>query len=160
MNLFGDLMITALYTAFFQNLVLSFAYGTSEAVRVSLKPRSFGLFTVMISGFAVVTAAICHPLDRLPRVSALTDSMHALVQKRLLLPRESRFRSRRGRCLCCGGGSFSRGSAQTLRKQGDSAGVQGHPRHLPLHKSSLARIRGVFGQFGFLIRRRYEEKDD
>lgn len=84
MNLFGDLMITALYTAFFQNLVLSFAYGTSEAVRVSLKPRSFGLFTVMISGFAVVTAAICYPLDRLPRVSALTDSMHALVYAAVL----------------------------------------------------------------------------
>ena len=79
MNLFGDLMITALYTAFFQNLVLSFAYGSSEAVRISLKPRTFGMFTAMISGFAVISAAICRPVDRLPSVIALPDSVHALV---------------------------------------------------------------------------------
>lgn len=79
MNLVSDLIITALYTAFFQNLVLSFAYGTSEAVRISLKPRSFGMFTAMISGFAVITSAICFPLDRLPSVAALPESFHAFV---------------------------------------------------------------------------------
>lgn len=84
MNLFGDLMITALYTAFFQNLVLSFAYGSSEAVRISLKPRTFGMFTAMISGFAVISAAICRPVDRLPSVIALPDSVHALVYAAVL----------------------------------------------------------------------------
>ncbi len=79
MNIFSDLMITALYTAFFQNLVLSFAYGSSEAVRISLKPRTFGMFTAMISGFSVISGAICLPIDRLPSVMALPDSVHALV---------------------------------------------------------------------------------
>ncbi len=84
MNFFSDLMITALYTAFFQNLVLSFAYGSSEAVRISLKPRAFGMFTAMISGFAVISGAICQPIDSLPAVSALPESVHALVYAAVL----------------------------------------------------------------------------
>ena len=39
MNWFGDLLITALYTAFVQNLVFSGGYGASEALRLSYKPR-------------------------------------------------------------------------------------------------------------------------
>lgn len=79
MYFFSDLMITALYTAFFQNLVLTLAYGTSEAIRVSLKPKSFGIFAAMVSGFSVVTAVICYPLDRLPAVASLPLSLHTLV---------------------------------------------------------------------------------
>lgn len=79
MNRFADLLITALYTAFIQNLVFSGAYGASEAIRVSFNPKSFATFTAMISGFSVATAAICFPLDRLPSLTDFPDSLHALV---------------------------------------------------------------------------------
>lgn len=79
LSLFGDLIVTALYTAFFQNLVLSFGFGTSEMIRVSLKPKSFGMFAAMISGFSVVTSAICYPLDRVPAIAVLPEYLHAAV---------------------------------------------------------------------------------
>lgn len=80
----GDLIITALYTAFFQNLVLSFACGTSEAVRVSLKPRRFLIFALMISGFSVVTSAVCYPLERFTPVGGFPDYLRAPVYAAVL----------------------------------------------------------------------------
>ncbi len=80
----GDLVITALYTAFFQNLVLSFAFGASEAVRVSLKPRSLMIFAAMISGFSVVTSAVCYPLERFTPVGSFPDSLRVPVYAAVL----------------------------------------------------------------------------
>ena len=198
MNFFSDLMITALYTAFFQNLVLSFAYGSSEAVRISLKPRAFGMFTAMISGFAVISGAICQPIDSLPAVSALPESVHALVyaavlagvylitavilknniqsvgslsdkprhsgaqhscachpvhkpQKRLFLRGEHRLGARRGRCLCCCRRPARVGSSQALRKQRNSSGVQRNTGNVFVYQPFVARLRGFFGQFHFLL---------
>ena len=63
MKMISDLLITALFTVFVQNLVLSSGLGMSEAIRVSTKPGTFGKFAVMISGFSVVTSVICSLLN-------------------------------------------------------------------------------------------------
>ncbi len=63
MKIISDMLVTALYTVFVQNLVLSAGLGMSEAIRVSSKPGTFGRLAVMISGFSVVTSIICSLLD-------------------------------------------------------------------------------------------------
>lgn len=59
----SDLLITALFTVFIQNLVLNSGLGISEAIRVSTKPGTFGKIAGMISGFSVVTSVICSALN-------------------------------------------------------------------------------------------------
>lgn len=79
MKMISDLLITALFTVFIQNLVLSSGLGMSEAIRVSTKPGSFGKFAVMISGFSVVTSVICSLLNLTGNFSALPFAGKAAV---------------------------------------------------------------------------------
>ena len=58
-----DLLITALYTVFVQNLVICSGLGMSEAMRVSNRPGTFLKFAAMISGFSTVTSLICCIID-------------------------------------------------------------------------------------------------
>lgn len=79
MKMISDLLITALYTVFVQNLVLSTGLGMSEAIRVSTKPGTFGRFAVMISGFSVVTSILCSLIDSVPAVEESTYAVRAAV---------------------------------------------------------------------------------
>ena len=79
------LLQTALYMIFVQNLVFSGGYGSSEAIRMSTKPRRFGLFAVMIAFYSTVTALVCRVLDRLPQVGSLGNAAHILVFGGVLL---------------------------------------------------------------------------
>ena len=79
MKIISDLLMTALYTVFVQNLVLSSGLGMSEAIRVSTKPGMFGKFAVMISGFSVVTSVLCSLIDNLPFMSDVTYAVRAAV---------------------------------------------------------------------------------
>lgn len=63
MKMISDLLVTALFTVFVQNLVLNSGLGMSEAIRVSTKPGMFGKFAAMISGFSVATSVICSLLN-------------------------------------------------------------------------------------------------
>ena len=71
--------MTALYTVFIQNLVLSSGLGMSEAIRVSTKPGMFGKFAVMISGFSVVTSVFCSLIDKIPVMSEITYAVRAAI---------------------------------------------------------------------------------
>ena len=73
------LLQTALYMIFVQNLVFSGGYGSSEAIRMSTKPRRFVPFAVMIAFYSTVTALLCRMLDRLPQISGLGFAAHILV---------------------------------------------------------------------------------
>lgn len=79
MKIISDLLLTALYTVFVQNLVLSSGLGMSEAIRVSTKPGTFGRFAVMISGFSVVTSILCDLLDLIPEVAGFTYAARAAI---------------------------------------------------------------------------------
>lgn len=79
MKMISDLLITALFTVFVQNLVLSSGLGMSEAIRVSTKPGTFGKFAVMISGFSVVTSVICSLLNALTGFANLPFAGKAAV---------------------------------------------------------------------------------
>lgn len=63
MQLFLEVCITALYTIFVQNLVITGAFGASEAVRVAAKPRRFLLFAGMLTYFSLLTSIACYFLD-------------------------------------------------------------------------------------------------
>ncbi len=59
MKIVSDLLVTALYVVFVQNLVMSSGLGISEAIRIAKRPGTFLKFALMISGFSVITSVIC-----------------------------------------------------------------------------------------------------
>ena len=79
MKMISDLLITALFTVFIQNLVLSSGLGMSEAIRVSTKPGTFGRFALMISGFSVVTSVICSLINTVSGFASLPFAGKAAV---------------------------------------------------------------------------------
>ncbi len=79
MKIVSDLLITALFTVFVQNLVLSSGLGMSEAIRVSKKPGTFGKIAVMISGFSVITSVICSLLNKALSLKTLPFAGKAAV---------------------------------------------------------------------------------
>lgn len=85
MHNLGTLLQTALYMIFVQNLVFSGGYGSSEAIRMSTKPRRFVPFAVMIAFYSTVTALVCRMLDRLPEIGSLGSAAHILVFGGVLL---------------------------------------------------------------------------
>lgn len=79
MKMVSDLLVTALFTVFVQNLVLNSGLGMSEAIRVSTKPGMFGKFAAMISGFSVVTSVICSLLNTVIGFGAMPFAGKAAV---------------------------------------------------------------------------------
>ena len=79
MKIITGLLITALYTVFVQNLVLSTGLGMSEAIRVSTKPGSFGKIALTISGFSVATSAICSLLNSFTAVATFSFAGKAAI---------------------------------------------------------------------------------
>ncbi len=79
MKVIGELLLTAVYTVFIQNLVLSSGLGMSEAIRVSTKPGRFVEFALMISGFSVLTSGFCGIINMIPAVSNFSYALHALI---------------------------------------------------------------------------------
>lgn len=79
MKIITELLITAFYTVFVQNLVLSSGLGISEAFRVSTKPDIFGKIAVMISGFSVITSALCAVIDSFYVKEQFSYAIRALV---------------------------------------------------------------------------------
>lgn len=59
MKIIAELLVTALYTIFVQNLVMCSGLGMSEAIRIASKPGTFLKFAFMISGFSTVTSLLC-----------------------------------------------------------------------------------------------------
>ncbi|MBQ2842562.1 MAG: hypothetical protein IJE72_05955 [Clostridia bacterium] len=84
MRMISDLLITALYTVFVQNLVLSSGLGMSEAIRASRKPGTFGRFALMISGFSVVTSVLCSLIDSIPALGSMTYAVRATIYAAVL----------------------------------------------------------------------------
>ncbi len=79
MKIVSDMLLTAFYTVFVQNLVLSSGFGISEALRVSNKPGTFGKLAAMISGFSVVTSAICALINEIPGSENASYAIRAAV---------------------------------------------------------------------------------
>ncbi len=84
MRIITDLLITALYTVFVQNLVLSSGLGMSEAIRASTKPGIFGKFALMISGFSVVTSALCSAIDSIKPLETMPYAVRAAIYAGIL----------------------------------------------------------------------------
>lgn len=76
MTWFFDLLSTALYTVFIQNLVFNGGYAASEALMLAKKPRRLWMFSAMIAFFSTVTALACRALEMIPALSALPSALH------------------------------------------------------------------------------------
>lgn len=79
MNWFVTLLVTALYSLLLQNLIFTGGFGTSEAIRISSKPRYVLSFALFITVFSAATSLICRALDLLPQIG------HAHTLVRLLI---------------------------------------------------------------------------
>ena len=84
MKIVYELLITALYSVFVQNMVMSFGLGMSEAIRASSKPGRYAKFAVMISGFSVVTSVLCKIIDDLTDGRELTFAVRAAIYATVL----------------------------------------------------------------------------
>ena len=76
MTWFFDLLSTALYTVFIQNLVFNGGYAASEALMLAKKPRRLWMFSAMIAFFSTVTALACRALEMIPALSTLPSALH------------------------------------------------------------------------------------
>ncbi|MFU2401551.1 MAG: Rnf-Nqr domain containing protein, partial [Clostridiales bacterium] len=76
MTWFFDLLSTALYTVFIQNLVFNGGYAASEALMLAKKPRRLWMFSAMIAFFSTVTALACRALEMIPMLSTLPSALH------------------------------------------------------------------------------------
>lgn len=79
MNSLFTLFQTALYMIFVQNMVFSGGYGSSEAIRMSAKPKRFAVFSLMITFYSTVTALICRLLDTVPQIAAYGSAEHIVL---------------------------------------------------------------------------------
>lgn len=79
MKIAYDLLITALYAVFVQNMVMSFGLGSSEAIRASSKPGRFVSLAAMISGFSVATSVICKLIDMFTDSMEISFSVRAAI---------------------------------------------------------------------------------
>ena len=75
-DLVFDLLSTALYTVFIQNLVFNGGYAASEALMLAKKPRRLWMFSAMIAFFSTVTALACRALEMIPVLSTLPSALH------------------------------------------------------------------------------------
>ncbi len=78
MKMITGLLITALYTVFVQNLVMTAGLGMSEAMRISPRPNTFVKLSVMISGFSTVTSILCN------LIASRTASVESYAAKALI----------------------------------------------------------------------------
>lgn len=79
MNSIVTFFETALYMIFVQNLVFSGGYGSSEAIRMSAKPKRFLPFSIMITYFSTLTALVCRLLDFVDFIDSLSLGFHTLI---------------------------------------------------------------------------------
>lgn len=79
MKIITELLLTAFYSVFMQNLVLSSGLGISEAFRVSTKPDTFGKIAVMISGFSITTSALCAAVNLVYPRAELSYAARAII---------------------------------------------------------------------------------
>lgn len=79
MSGFFNMIQAALFTIFVQNLVFNGGYGSSEAIRMSAKPKRFLPFSIMIAYFSTVTAVICRALDNIKEIGEQNEAVHSAV---------------------------------------------------------------------------------
>ncbi|MGN0544717.1 MAG: Rnf-Nqr domain containing protein [Acutalibacteraceae bacterium] len=85
MTWFFDLLSTALYTVFIQNLVFNGGFAMSEALMLAKKPRRLWMFSGMIAFFSTITALVCRAIEFIPQLSALPTAIHFAIFSGVLI---------------------------------------------------------------------------
>lgn len=66
MTVFFDMLKVALFACLFQNLIFTSAYGMSEAIRISKRPKHFFMSCMSVTSFSVFLSLSAHFFDRIP----------------------------------------------------------------------------------------------
>lgn len=66
MTEFFSFLQLALYACFFQNLVFTFSYGISEAVRLAKRPKHFFTTCLSVTVFSLYLSVAAHFADKIP----------------------------------------------------------------------------------------------
>lgn len=67
-NIFSDMLITALYAMALQNLVFNASYGLSESIRMAKRPKHFIMYGSFVTFFCLSTSLICALLCKMPLI--------------------------------------------------------------------------------------------
>lgn len=65
MNEIWDFILFLFASALAQNIVLATGFGSSMLLRIIRRPKDIGLFSLVLSLFAVLTVAIAYPIDKI-----------------------------------------------------------------------------------------------
>lgn len=68
MSTFVSMMIAALYACLLQNVIFTGGFGSTEAIRISSRPRFVLLSALFITYFSSLTSLSCRLLETVPRV--------------------------------------------------------------------------------------------
>ena len=79
MTWFFDMLSTALFTVFVQNLVFNGGYAASEVLMLAKKPRRLWMFSAMIAFFSVTTSVACRSLDLIPMIKNSAPAFHFAI---------------------------------------------------------------------------------
>lgn len=79
MSWFVTLVVTAMYSLLLQNLIFTGGFGTSEAIRISSKPRYVLSFALFIAGFSIAASLICRALELIPQIGGAHTLVRLLI---------------------------------------------------------------------------------
>ena len=69
MNEVVNFILFLFASALAQNIVLATGFGSSMLLRIIRRPKDIGLFSLVLSLFAVLTVAIAYPIDKIIGIS-------------------------------------------------------------------------------------------
>lgn len=69
MSMFLSMIIAALYACLLQNVIFTGGFGSTEAIRISSRPRFVLLSALFITYFSSLTSMACRLFETLPQIS-------------------------------------------------------------------------------------------
>ena len=85
MTEFFSFLQLAVYVSFLHNLVFSYSYGISEAVRLAKRPKHFLTTSLSVTAFSVYLSVASHFADRIPFLENIGFSSRFLLYVLILL---------------------------------------------------------------------------
>lgn len=85
MTEFFSFLQFAVYVSFLHNLVFSYSYGISEAIRLAKRPKHFLTTSLSVTAFSIYLSVASHFADRIPFLENIGFSFRFLLYVLILL---------------------------------------------------------------------------
>ncbi len=79
MSVLAEMLLAAVYAMLLQNLIFTGGYGTSEAIRMSAKPKQLYAMSFFIMLFSTSASVICVLLEQIGAVRKMSIIGHAVL---------------------------------------------------------------------------------